>query len=68
MLYSGAFQLPAQAAPLGATSTTPGLLETKVKVGVMFEFELFTAVAVICMVAPTCREKLVLGAKVIVTG
>jgi hypothetical protein len=37
-------------------------------VGVIAEFPAFTAVAVSCMVAPTCREKLIAGFKVILRG
>jgi len=46
----------------------PGSLEVKVKVGVMAEFPAFTAVAVSCMLDPTCMEKLVAGFKVILNG
>jgi hypothetical protein len=44
--YTGAFQLPAQAAPLGATSRIPGLLEIKVNDGEILVFAPFLALAV----------------------
>jgi hypothetical protein len=40
-LKKGAFQLPAQAKPVGEMSSIPGLLEVKVKVGEMFPFAAF---------------------------
>ena len=66
--YSGAFQVPAHAPPLGATSRIPGLLEAKVKVGVIFAFVPFCAAAVSCRIEPTCMEKLEAGVRVIFAG
>jgi hypothetical protein len=58
-LYAGAFQVPAQAKPLGAMSSTPagleGLIE-KVTVGLRAELEPFSAVALSGTVVPNCME------------
>ena len=68
MEYSGAFQVPAQAKPLGAISRIPALLVAKVNVGEIAVPELFCALAVSSKVAPTCMEKVVLGFRVIFPG
>src|SRR5271169_3996723 len=60
--------MPAQAAPLGATSRIPGLLEEKVKAGLTFVLEPFWAVAVSWMTVPSCMEALTLGFRVIFAG
>jgi hypothetical protein len=66
--YSGAFQVPAQAAPFGATSRIPELLEAKVNVGDIEPFVAFSAEALSCTIVPTCMEKLGLGTRVIFAG
>jgi hypothetical protein len=57
--------VPAQAAPLLAMSTTPGLLEVKVKLVRMLELDPFWALAVNTMTVPVCMEKEVGGFRVI---
>ena len=67
-LKNGAFQVPAQAKPEGEISTTPGLLEVKVKVGEMLLFVPFCALATNTKVLPSCMETLVEGFRVILAG
>ena len=60
--------MPPQAAPLGAISRIPGLLETKVKAAEIVLFALFCALADSCKMAPICREALGLGLRLIFAG
>jgi hypothetical protein len=59
IVYEGAFQLPAQANPLGAISSTPAGLAgsmAKLNAGLRAWFVLFTALALSCTMVPTCME------------